>query len=112
MILIHIDITQLQKHTQLSGFNKKPSDYYELHQLDPGFQIIFEKNKTMSISTEWKSILDLFETIELGSSEKLEKFMDEAAFKYDFGINKLVYEPGLSLSEICKKLQKVSETSQ
>ena len=24
-------------------FNKKPSDYYKLHQLDPGFQIIFEK---------------------------------------------------------------------
>ena len=31
-------------------FNKKSSDYYELHQLDPGFQIIFEKNKTMPIS--------------------------------------------------------------
>ena len=28
--------------------------------------------------------------------------MKEAAFKYDFGINKLVYEPGLSLSEVFK----------
>ena len=57
-------------------FNKKPSDYYELHQLDPGFQIIFEKNKTMPISKDWESILDLFESIESGSSEKLIKFMD------------------------------------
>ena len=29
--------------------------------------------------------------------------MAEAAFKYDFGVNKLVYEPGLSIKEVCKK---------
>ena len=28
--------------------------------------------------------------------------MKEAEFKYDFGINKLVYEPGLSLFEVCR----------
>ena len=28
--------------------------------------------------------------------------MEEAKFKYDFGINQLLYEPGLSLLEVCK----------
>ena len=84
-------------------FNKKSSDYYKLHQLDPGFQIIFEKNKTMPIPADWQSILNLFDDIEPGSSQELEKFMNEAAYKYDFGVNKLVYEPGLSIKEICKK---------
>ena len=86
-----------------SRFNKTASDYYELQQLDPGFQIIFEKNYSMSIPADWQSILNLFDEIESGSSKKLEKFMNEAAYKYDFGINKLVYEPGLSIKEICKK---------
>ena len=28
-------------------------------------------------------------------------FMEEAEFKYNFGINKLAYEPGISLKEVC-----------
>ena len=84
-------------------FNKKSSDFYNLKQLDPGFQIIFDKENALSIPANWSSILSLFEEKEKGSAKKLEKFMAEAAFKYDFGINKLVYEPGLSIKEVCKK---------
>ena len=84
-------------------FNKKASDYYELKKLDPGFQIIFDEQNTMSIPSDWQSIQELFEEFEKGSGEKLDLFMKEAAFKYDFGVNKLVYEPGLSLKEVCKK---------
>ena len=83
-------------------FDKKASDYFELIQLDPGFQIIFENQKTLKLSADWSSIRDLFESYEEGSSKNLEAFMREAEYKYDFGINQLVYEPGLSLKEICK----------
>lgn len=86
-----------------SRFNKASSDFYSLKQLDPAFQIILDKEKVMPIPANWYSLLSLFEEKEKGSSKKLEKFMAEAAFKYDFGINKLVYEPGLSIKEICKK---------
>ena len=81
-------------------FNKKASDYYELKKLDPGFQIIFDEQNTMSIPSDWQSIQELFEEFEKGSGEKLDLFMKEAAFKYDFGVNKLVYEPGLSLKSL------------
>lgn len=83
-------------------FDKKIEDYIDLVQLDPGFQIIFGKENTMRIDAKWESICDLFESIEQGSSDQLNKFMKEAEFKYDFGINKLVYEPGLSLLELAK----------
>ncbi len=86
-----------------SRFNKSSTDFYTLKKLDPGFQIIFDQDNTMAIPADWPSILTLFEEKERGSSQKLEKFMAEAAFKYDFGINKLVYEPGLSIKEVCKK---------
>ena len=83
-------------------FDKKASDYFELIQLDPGFQIIFENQKTLELSADWSSVRELFESYEEGSSKNLEAFMREAEYKYDFGINQLVYEPGLSLKEICK----------
>jgi phytoene desaturase len=41
----------------------------------------------------------LFEEIEPGSGKQLDAFMDEAAYKYEVGINKLVHKPGLSLTE-------------
>ena len=84
-------------------FNKKSSDFYNLKQLDPGFQIIFDKENALSIPANWSSILSLFEEKEKGSAKKLENFI-VAAFKYDFGINKLVYEPGLSIKKFAKKI--------
>ncbi len=44
-------------------------------------------------------LCDLFESIEPGSAAKLDAFMKEARFKYEVGIEKLVYKPGLSLLE-------------
>tara|TARA_B100000902_G_scaffold395993_2_gene455861 strand:- start:57309 stop:58781 length:1473 start_codon:yes stop_codon:yes gene_type:complete len=84
-------------------FNKDTKEYFDLIKLDPGFKIIFDNNETISIPSKWSGVIDLFERIEKGSSKNLELFMKEAAFKYDFGINKLVYEPGLSIKEVFKK---------
>jgi len=82
-------------------FDKNPKDYYDLIKLDPGFQIIFPEAHTLKLSSDWKEVLALFESYEPGSSKKLISFMEESEFKYNFGINRLVYEPGISLKEVC-----------
>ena len=82
-------------------FDKNPKDYYDLIELNPGFQIIFPETHTLKLSSNWNEVLALFESYEPGSSKKLLSFMEEAEFKYNFGINKLVYEPGVSLKEVC-----------
>ena len=82
-------------------FDKNPKDYYDLIELNPGFQIIFPEAHTLKLSSNWNEVLALFESYEPGSSKKLLSFMEEAEFKYNFGINKLVYEPGISLKEVC-----------
>ncbi len=84
-------------------FNKNIEDYYDLLQLDPGFKIIFNNKKSLEIPASWDSICEKFEKLEPGSSKKLNSFMKEAEFKYDFGMNKLVYETGLSFKEVMKK---------
>ena len=79
-------------------FDKKVSDYYNLHRLDPSYRIYWPE-ESMDIPADYKALKCLFESIEVGSGEKLDMFMSEAAFKYNVGIKKLVHKPGQSLIE-------------
>lgn len=79
-------------------FGKKVSDYYSLERLDPSYRIYWDDNYT-DIPADFEELKKIFESLETGSSEKLEKYLRGAAYKYEVGINKLVYKPGLSLGE-------------
>ena len=82
-----------------SDFGYKTTDFYELEQLDPGFTIVFGKNDVMNIPANYNALEALFESIEPGSAKQLALFLDEAAYKYRTGMEKLVHKPGLSLLE-------------
>jgi phytoene desaturase len=81
-----------------NAFGKKVADYYELQRLDPSYRIYWP-DETMDIPADYSALKKLFETIEPGSGHALDQFMQEAAYKYDIGVNKLVYKPGQSLTE-------------
>jgi phytoene desaturase len=80
-------------------FGYTSSDFYDLKLLDPSFSMVFEGNEEVEIPADFDALCALFESIEKGSADKLIKFMDEAEYKYNVGINDLVYKPGLSLTE-------------
>ena len=80
-------------------FNKKVSDYYELERLDPSYQVVYGKDDTLEIPANMDELKSLFDSIEPGAGEQLQKFLDQAAYKYQVGINNLVYKPGRSLME-------------
>lgn len=80
-------------------FGKQVSDYYSLKQLDPGFQIIFGKGDTLPVPANIESLYAVFEQTEKGSADRLKKFLDEAAFKYNVGMQQLVYKPAFSWME-------------
>lgn len=82
-----------------SKFNKRPSDYYQLRRLDPSYRIVYTDKDRLDIPAGVDHLCALFERLEAGSGSALRKFLDEGKFKYDIGINDLVYKPGLSLSE-------------
>ena len=84
-------------------FNKTTQDYYQLTKLDPGFQIIFNNNDTLKVPAKKKNLEQLFEELEPGSSYKLNLFMQEAKFKYDFSMSSFIYNPGISWTEVLKK---------
>jgi phytoene desaturase len=82
-----------------ADFGKKPSDYYQLKRLSPSYSVYFDDGKAVKIPSDMQELKLLFEQYEKGSGEKLEQFLNDAAYKYNVGINDLVHKPGVSLLE-------------
>ncbi|MCC5918023.1 MAG: phytoene desaturase [Cryomorphaceae bacterium] len=80
-------------------FGKKVSDYYNLHRLDPGYEVYFPDNEIATVDASMEKLEEWMEKLEPGSFAKLEKFLVEAEYKYKVGINDLVYKPSRSLTE-------------
>lgn len=80
-------------------FGRRTSDYYNLVRLDPSYTVVFGKDDFMALPAGIPALKALFESLEPGSGAKLEAFMKQAAYKYDVGMNELVYKPGRSLTE-------------
>jgi phytoene desaturase len=53
----------------------------------------------VDIPADFQSLKEWFESIEPGSGERLEKFLEQAEYKYKVGMQKLVFKPGRSLTE-------------
>lgn len=79
-------------------FGKKVDDYYTLTRLDPSYRVYFEQD-TLDVPADYESLKKVFDKLEPGSSQLLDKFMREAAYKYKVGMNNLVHKPGLSVKE-------------
>jgi phytoene desaturase len=79
-------------------FNRQVGDYYKLHRLDPSYRVYWNDSHT-DIPAQLDQIKELFESWEPGSAASLDRYLKGAAYKYDVGINRLVYKPGRSLTE-------------
>lgn len=80
-------------------FGKKVSDYYHLDRLDPSYRVFFGSDDIMDLPATMSALEALFEEREPGAGQKLREFLKEAEYKYQVGINDLVYKPGRSLTE-------------
>lgn len=81
-------------------FGKSTRDYYNLVRLDPSYSVWFGKNDHIDVPSGIEGLCTLFDSLEAGSSRYLLRFLEEGKYKYETGINRLVYKPGLSLLEL------------
>ena len=81
-------------------FGKSTSHFYQLTRLDPSYRVFYSKERIWDIPAGEGSLINFFEQIETGSGARLKKFLEEGKYKYEVGINDLVYKPGLSLAEL------------
>lgn len=85
--------------TFFGKFGKKVSDYYHLHRLDPSYKVVWQDGTSSNIPANYTELQAFFESKESGAGQQLDAFMQEAAYKYKVGIQKLVYKPGQSITE-------------
>jgi phytoene desaturase len=83
-----------------ADFGKKPSDYYTLDKLSPGYEVYFGESSSLKISDNLENIYKMFEEEEKGSAKHLKTFLDSAKSNYDTAIKNLVYKPGVSPLEL------------
>lgn len=80
-------------------YGKQVSDYYELIRLDPSYRVIFGAEDVLDVPAQMTDLENMFESLEVGSAAQLQKFLAQAAYKYQKGIHDLVWKPGRSLRE-------------
>ena len=80
-------------------FGKTTADYYDLKRLDPSYTVVFGEEDFVDVPASLDELKALFEKWEAGSATQLDKFLEQAAYKYEVGINQLVYKPGRSVGE-------------
>lgn len=81
------------------SFGYDVSDLYELIRLDPSYRVVFGSKDHEDQSASMAELEAMFERLDPGSSERLKKFLAEAAYKYEVGIKDLVHKPSRSLLE-------------
>ena len=79
-------------------FGHTSSDFYELINLNPQFEMVFKDN-TLSVPSSFEDLRNLFEDYEKGASSKFDEFMQAARFKYVIGMQEFVQKPCLSILE-------------
>lgn len=73
-------------------FGAETADFFELKNLDPQFEMIFE-DENIAVPQSFEELKTLFENIEKGSGQQLEKFMKSARYKYEVGMQDFVSKP-------------------
>ena len=81
-------------------FGKIPADFYQLERLDPSYRVVYGKDDMLDVPASREGLAAMAERLEPGSSKKLLKFLEAGKYKYDIGVRKLTYNPGLSIAEM------------
>ena len=80
-------------------FGYTTSDFYELKRLDPSYNVFWKDGTKTPIPASIDRLYDWFELQEKGSAPKLKKFLADAKYKYEVGMNDLVFQPSLKYTE-------------
>jgi len=81
-------------------FGKDTSDFYELIRLDPAYKVFFKGEDAVEIPASISELKNLFESIEKGSGDALDDFLQKAEYNYKIAIETMVYKPGVNASEL------------
>jgi phytoene desaturase len=73
-------------------FDRQPSDYYELEQLDPHYRIFFKDGDQCDARGDPEYMRDLFESYEDGAGEAFDEYLATSERHYETAMEDFVYE--------------------
>lgn len=83
-----------------NDFGYSTSDFYALKKLNPAYRVFFGKEDSIDIEDEPQKIIEAFSKIDPSSEKPLRKFLAEAEKNYKIAMKDLVYQPGISVTEL------------
>jgi len=75
-----------------ADFGRDPSDYYDLTRLDPKYRVFWKDGDRVDVPDDPERVRALFESYEDGAGEAFDAYLDEAAYTYEVGMERFVYE--------------------
>jgi len=76
-------------------FGHEPGEFYDLVRLDPNYRVFWTDGDRADVPADVEAAMELFESYEPGAGESLERYLDQAEYAYDVGVNRFVL-PGRS----------------
>lgn len=83
-----------------ADFDKKPSDYYNLIDLNPSYKV-FDQKRNFEVRTA-PDVFGLFEDLEPGSSNKIKQLLIKTQKEYETVRKKLLITPQKSFGEVAQ----------
>ena len=77
-------------------FNEDVNDYLNLVRLSPSYKVVWDKTDFWDIPSDKQELKSLLEHYEKGAGEKLDLFLTDAKYKYEVGMQKLVFNASSS----------------
>ena len=73
-------------------FDRSPEDYYGLERLDPQYRVFWKDGDRADVTADTAATRELFESYEDGAGAAFDAYLDEAAYTYEVGMERFVYE--------------------
>ncbi|MFB6117110.1 phytoene desaturase family protein [Halosegnis sp.] len=73
-------------------FDRDPADYYDLQRLDPKYRVLWKDGDRVDVPDDPAAVRGLFESYESGAGEAFDAYLEEAAYTYEVGMERFVYE--------------------
>lgn len=70
---------------------KRREDYFSLHQLSTYYKVFFEKADAVTITGDLDETKKLFDSFEPMAGLRLQKYLDQAEYKYDVAMKEFLY---------------------
>ncbi|MDY6907261.1 MAG: phytoene desaturase family protein [Chloroflexota bacterium] len=84
-------------------FGCQREDFYSLRLLDPSYRVFFGGDETVDVTPDLGATLETFEGFEPGGAQKLQAYLDRAAYQYDIIMREFLYRDRRSIVDFVNR---------